>query len=110
DTVTLDGYRNLDANGEPDSTTRDIVVADTDYDLAGHVEYTRRAFEAGVTTDIDFTVDAAGRTSKAVLDPTGVARVYEVAFDTADRPSAELYYLQASPGTFERTDYTYSPT
>ncbi|WP_432124124.1 DNRLRE domain-containing protein [Streptomyces sp. C10-9-1] len=62
---TLVGFR------EQDGTTRDVVLSEHRYDAAGNLT-SETTGNGSVTTA--YEVDAAGRTTAEVLDPTGLAR------------------------------------
>ncbi|WP_435212544.1 DNRLRE domain-containing protein [Streptomyces sp. bgisy034] len=64
----------------PDGTTRELVLSDRAYDAAGHL--TRETTGNGKVTTA-YEVDAAGRTTAAVLDPAGLARRTAYTYDAA---------------------------
>ncbi|MGW7361668.1 DNRLRE domain-containing protein [Streptomyces sp. NPDC054802] len=70
----LTGFHN------PDGTTRDLVLGDRTYDAAGHL-VRQTAGNGSVTTT--YEVDAAGRVTAEVLDPTGLARRTAYTYDAA---------------------------
>ncbi|WP_180686293.1 DNRLRE domain-containing protein [Streptomyces gossypiisoli] len=63
---------------DPDGSTRDLVLSDRTYDAAGHL--VRETTGNGKVTTA-YEVDAAGRTTADVLDPTGLARRTAYAYD-----------------------------
>ncbi|MQL61515.1 DNRLRE domain-containing protein [Streptomyces vinaceus] len=63
---------------DPDDTTRDLVLSDRTYDAAGHL-IREIAGNGKVTTA--YEVDAAGRTTAEVLDPSGLARRTAFTYD-----------------------------
>ncbi|WP_239405159.1 DNRLRE domain-containing protein, partial [Frankia sp. Cj3] len=79
----LVGYRPPDTvNGVLSSpAARDIVLADRSYDGAGNpVGVTTGGGRLTVTT----VVDAAGRTTRSTVDPAGLARTTDLAYDAND--------------------------
>ncbi|MFI8087975.1 DNRLRE domain-containing protein [Streptomyces sp. NPDC086080] len=63
---------------DPDGTTRDLVLSDRAYDAAGHL--VRETTGNGKVTTA-YEVDAAGRTTAEVLDPSGLARRTAYTYD-----------------------------
>ncbi|WP_345594420.1 LamG-like jellyroll fold domain-containing protein [Streptomyces marokkonensis] len=63
---------------DPNGTTRDLVLSDRRYDAAGHL--VRETTGNGKVTTA-YEVDAAGRTTAAVLDPSGLARRTAYTYD-----------------------------
>ncbi|MGW7287761.1 LamG-like jellyroll fold domain-containing protein [Streptomyces sp. NPDC054847] len=72
-----------------DGTRHDIVQVSNAYDGAGNL--IRRTTGGGATT-VEFQVDATGRTTREVLDPSGLNRVTTYGYDRDDRVTE-----QASP-------------
>ncbi|MFF7969369.1 hypothetical protein ACFZC3_28955 [Streptomyces sp. NPDC007903] len=71
----LSGFHN------PDGTTRDLVLSDLKYDAAGNPTSETTANGKVTTT---YQTDAAGRTTAATLDPSGLARRTAYTYDAGD--------------------------
>ncbi|MFD9976418.1 LamG-like jellyroll fold domain-containing protein [Streptomyces sp. NPDC059017] len=67
---------------QADGSRRDIVLESHTYDGAGHLT---RQVTGGGTTVVTHAVDATGRTTRSVLDPTELNRVTTYGYDRDDR-------------------------
>ncbi|MFJ4498584.1 DNRLRE domain-containing protein [Streptomyces sp. NPDC088864] len=65
---------------DPNGSTRDLVLSDRTYDAAGNL-VGETTGNGKVTTA--YEIDAAGRTTAAVLDPSGLARRIAYTYDAA---------------------------
>ncbi|MFF5340151.1 DNRLRE domain-containing protein [Streptomyces althioticus] len=63
---------------DPDGTTRDLVLSDRTYDAAGHLV---RETTGNGKVATAYEVDAAGRTSAEILDPSGLVRRTAYTYD-----------------------------
>ena len=70
--TVLKGFHN------PDGSTRDYVVTENGYDGAGNLV---RTVEGNGKLTTQHTLDKAGKVSKTVVDPTGLARVNNFTYD-----------------------------
>ncbi|MFD8912157.1 RHS repeat-associated core domain-containing protein [Streptomyces sp. NPDC059575] len=95
--VTATGYHDPDTG-----TTRDITLESDSYDGAGNL--VKRITGGGKSIETDFTVDAAGRTTRTVLDPGGLNRVTTDGYDELGDVVTET---RTGGGTTEQTDATY---
>ncbi|MFI0421102.1 RHS repeat-associated core domain-containing protein [Spongiactinospora sp. 9N601] len=95
DTVTLVGFRNADG------TTRNLPIADYDYDAAGNVVKTTE-FGTRVTTT---EYDALSRPLKIVEDPGGVNRTRTFGYDTFGHLAWQR--LSDGSGRTEETRFEY---
>ncbi|MER7955938.1 LamG-like jellyroll fold domain-containing protein [Streptomyces sp. NPDC096030] len=78
---------------QSDGTKRDIVLESNTYNGAGHL--TQQVTGGGRTT-VNHSVDATGRTTSSVLDPSGLNRVATYGYDGADRLTSEARTIDAS--------------
>ncbi|WP_405428450.1 LamG-like jellyroll fold domain-containing protein [Streptomyces erythrochromogenes] len=78
---------------QSDGSKRDIVLESNEYDGAGHL--TQQTTGGGRTT-VTSTVDAAGRTTRTVLDPSGLNRVTTLAYDGDDRITETTQFIDDS--------------
>ncbi|WUH64387.1 DNA/RNA non-specific endonuclease [Streptomyces sp. NBC_00441] len=76
----LSGFHDLDGS------TRDLVLSDRAYDAAGNL--VRETTGNGKVTTA-YEVDAAGRTTASVLDPSGLARRTAYTYDAGDEVLTE---------------------
>ncbi len=83
---------------------RTFEVQYNEYDLAGHL--IGRDANNGLTTTA-YTVDAAGRTTSATLDPDGVARVTTYAYSADD--AVLITTRSDASGASDVVDATYDP-
>ena len=102
-TYTDDGLLATATRQDP-ATGQSFLQQSNTYDAAGNL--VRRLTNNGTTTTA-YSVDAADRTTSAVLDPTGLDRTTTYAYDPDDRV---LTTTNSDPSGSTRTiDATYSP-
>ncbi|MDX3184912.1 DNRLRE domain-containing protein [Streptomyces sp. ME02-7008A-1] len=71
---------------QADGTRRDVQLESNTYDGAGNL--TRQVTGGGSVT-MTHTVDATGRTTRSALDPDGLNRITDLAYDADDRLTEE---------------------
>lgn len=88
---------------DPDGSTRDLVLSDRTYDAAGNL-VSETTGNGKATTS--YEIDAAGRTTAAILDPSGLARrtayTYDAAGEVLSRTSTGAGGTRTEQVTFER--------
>ncbi|WP_405523689.1 DNRLRE domain-containing protein [Streptomyces canus] len=88
---------------DPDGSTRDLVLSDRTYDAAGNLVGETTGNGKATTS---YEIDAAGRTTAAVLDPSGLARrtayTYDAAGDVLSQTSTGAGGTRTEQVTFER--------
>ncbi|MGW5780497.1 LamG-like jellyroll fold domain-containing protein [Streptomyces sp. NPDC003863] len=103
-TYTDDGLSATVVRKDPQSGKQFTEQANT-YDAAGNL--TEQITDDG-RTRTTFTVDAADRTTRTVLDPNGLARSTTVSYDPDDRVVTETE-TDPSTGDVDVTDKRYDP-
>ncbi|MDX2813402.1 LamG domain-containing protein [Streptomyces sp. PA03-5A] len=96
---------------QADGTHHDVVREASTYDGAGQLI---QQVTGGGKTTTNYTVDATGRTTRAVLDPAGLNRITTYAYDDDDRVKEQVTQKGTTTGftvmAFEpwfESDYTY---
>ncbi|MGJ5890819.1 LamG-like jellyroll fold domain-containing protein [Streptomyces niveiscabiei] len=87
---------------QPDGTRRDITTEANTYDGAGHL--TRQVTGGGTRTESQ-TVDATGRVVRSVLDPNGIDRSADYAYDNDDRVTETTLRVSDTETVTERSTY-----
>ncbi len=71
---------------DPDGTTRDLVLGERHYDAAGNLV---KEISGNGAVTATYEIDAAGRVTAEVLDPTGLARRTAYTYDAAGAMASE---------------------